>query len=53
MQEGRLKKLGFIKEQVSEEKNNGFEKCKGLTKKKVNKVLSVPAVNSNHVLKFQ
>ena len=53
VQEGKLKKLGLIKEQMSEGRNNGFQAHKGLSKKKVNKLLSVPAVDSSHVLKFQ
>lgn len=53
VQEDRLKKLDLIKDQMSEERNNGFQKLKGLTKKKVSKVLSIPAVDSNYVLKFQ
>lgn len=53
VQEGRLKKLGLIKEQMSEGRNNGFQAHKRLSEKKVNKLLSVPAVDSSHVLKFQ
>lgn len=53
MQEDRLKKLGLIKEQMSEERNNGFQAYKGLSKRKVNALLSVPAVDSSHVRKFQ
>jgi len=52
MQEGRLKKMHLIKEQVSEGRNNGFQAYMGLSKKKVNKPLSVPAVDSSHMLNF-
>lgn len=52
VQEGRLKKLGLIEEQKSREKNC-CQAHKGLGKKKMNKLLSVPAVDISHMLKFQ
>lgn len=54
VQEGRLKKLGLIEEQESKEtKKNCFQAHRGLSKKKMNKLLSVPAVDISHMLKFQ
>lgn len=53
VQEGRQKKLGLVEEQKYKERKKCFQAHKGLINKKINKLVSVPAVDISHMLKFQ